>query len=80
MHIFLIHRYQIAIAHFLTPTESDNKQIDGTKELNIYKHVEKEVGDVVVATVNQEFLNKVLDDNRVELMNIIRKSTPDNNI
>ncbi|MEZ4750938.1 MAG: isocitrate lyase/phosphoenolpyruvate mutase family protein [Bdellovibrionota bacterium] len=74
MHLFLVHRYRVKKVHFLSPTEDNDMQIEGMRALGFYSSVNKEVGDVMVAEVNQGFIESVLAENQVELKNVIQKS------
>ncbi|MCB0405551.1 MAG: isocitrate lyase family protein [Bdellovibrionales bacterium] len=74
MHLFLIHRYRVKKVHFLSPTEDNFRQIEGMRALGFYGSVNKEVGEVMVAEVNRDFIERALAEDLVELNNVIHKS------
>ncbi len=73
IHLFLIHRYKCNSVHYVNPTEDNMKQTQGMKRLGIYKEVNTEVGDIIVALVNSKKLKELLNEDRVELKNLIAK-------
>jgi len=73
MHIFLIHRYKCVDVHYVTPTEDNQKQTKGMQALGIYKEVNTEVGQIIVATVNKERISKLIKTDSNELKKFISK-------
>ena len=51
------------------------KQTQGMKKLRIYKEVNTEVGDIIVALVNSKKLKELLNEDHVELKNLIAKKS-----
>ncbi|MGE4133753.1 MAG: isocitrate lyase/phosphoenolpyruvate mutase family protein [Bdellovibrionales bacterium] len=73
MNIFLLHRYHATKAHFLSPTEDNFKQIESMENMGVYKAVNREVGEVMVASVNREFVERAANEDTVVLTGIIQK-------
>ncbi|GBD38737.1 Isocitrate lyase 2 [bacterium HR37] len=74
MHLFLIHRYKIFSVHYVTPTEDNEKQARGMKNMGIYSEVNIEIGHIIVADVNSEKVKELLNPDQVELRKLITKS------
>jgi isocitrate lyase len=60
LHLFLIHRYRAAAVHYLTPTDDNHRQAERMRELGIFETVSDEVGDIIVAEVNQAFVRELV--------------------
>ncbi len=60
LHLFLIHRYRAAAVHYLTPTDDNHRQAERMRELGIFETVSDEVGDIVVAEVNEAFVRELV--------------------
>lgn len=73
MNVFLIHRYKPVSVHYVTPTEDNLRQAEGTKALGIYSQVNTEVGDIIVATVNEKFMKSLMRTDGVALKKLILK-------
>ena len=73
IHLFLIYRYKAISVHYVSPTEDNQKQTAGMQALDIYSEVNTEVGDIIVAVVNQERVKNLLDTDRLELTKLITK-------
>ena len=52
LHLFLIHRYKAAVVHYLTPTEDNQLQAASMHRLGLFESVSDEVGEIIVADVN----------------------------
>ena len=74
IHLFLIHRYKSVSVHYVSPTEDNQKQTKGMKKLGIYDEVNTEIGDIIVAAVNSETVNELLNPDQIELKKLINKS------
>jgi len=74
VHLFLIHRYKSSSVHYVTPTELNKIQAERMKELGIYNEVNTEVGEIIVAVVNLDFVKELLNTDKVELKKLISKS------
>ena len=72
--LFLIHRYAAVSAHFVTPTEDNEKQALGMQNLGIFDEVTTEVGQIIVAGVATKHVKELLNTDQVELKKLISKS------
>src|SRR5215208_5449920 len=50
--LFLFHRYKVDSAHYVSPTEDNERQAEGMKALGLFGSVAQEVGAIIVADVN----------------------------
>lgn len=74
--LFLIHRYKASAVHYLTPTEDNESQTQKMKSIGIFSDVQTEVGQIIVASVNKQVVDKLLNPDRVALCEMIRKTSP----
>jgi isocitrate lyase len=74
--LFLIHRYKASAVHYLTPTEDNESQAQKMKSMGIFCDVQTEVGQIIVATVNKQVVDKLLNPDRAALLEIVRKTSP----
>ncbi|ABC81991.1 isocitrate lyase ICL2 [Anaeromyxobacter dehalogenans] len=51
--LFLFHRYRVDSAHYVTPTEDNQRQAEGMKALGLFRSVAQEVGEIIVADVDR---------------------------
>ena len=51
--LFLFHRYKVDSAHYVTPTEDNQRQAEGMKAEGLFGSVVQEVGEIIVADVNK---------------------------
>ncbi|ACL65068.1 isocitrate lyase [Anaeromyxobacter dehalogenans 2CP-1] len=51
--LFLFHRYRVDSAHYVTPTEDNQRQAEGMKALGLFRSVAQEVGAIIVADVDR---------------------------
>jgi len=72
--LFLIHRYAATAVHYVTPTEDNEFQTQRMKDLGIFSGVHTEIGQIIVAQVSKEGVAKLLEPDRVLLMEMIRKT------
>lgn len=75
--LFLIHRYKVESVHYLTPTKDNEFQTAKMKNLGIFRAVNTEVGQIIVADVNRERVAELLKPDREALQALIRKSPAD---
>ena len=75
IHLFLIHRYKAESVHYVSPTDDNQKQTQGMKNLGIYSDVNTEIGDIIVAVVNTEHVKELLNPNQVKLKKFISKKS-----
>ena len=62
MHLYLIRRYDAASIQYLTPTEDNYRQASGMKELGLFASVSDEVGEIIVADVDEAIAAKMMGD------------------
>lgn len=73
IHLWLIHRFKPEIVYYVTPTEDNIYQTEKMKKHGIFSNVYQEVGEIIVADVNQERIDELLASDREALMRLIRK-------
>src|SRR3989338_7471248 len=73
LHLFLIHRYKASSVHYVSPTDDNEKQTKKMQELGIYKEVNLEIGDIIVANVHSERITELMNPDKKELLNLIVK-------
>ncbi len=73
IHLFLVHRYKAASVHYVTPTDDNQYQAVKMKAHGIFSKVDTEVGQIIVADVNQARIAELLEPDRVKLWKLIRK-------
>jgi isocitrate lyase len=74
MQLFLIHRYSAHSVHYVTPTQDNESQTQKMKSLGIFSDVHTEVGQIIVAQVSKEGVAELLKPDRVNLLEMIRKT------
>lgn len=74
IHLFLINRYKAVSVHYVSPTEDNQKQTQGMKKLGIYNDVNTEIGHIIVASVNTEFVKKLMNPDQVQLKKLVTKN------
>ena len=77
VHIYLIHRYQIDSVHYVTPTQDNQYQAEKMKDLGIYSSVNTEIGQIIVASVDDRRITELLNPDRVALRQLIEKKIPE---
>ena len=73
IHLWLIHRFQAEAVYYVTPTEDNIYQTEKMKSHGIFRDVHQDVGEIVVAEVNQPRIEELLAPDREALMRLIRK-------
>ena len=71
-HIFLIHRYRVESVHYLTPTDDNQRQAEKMKARGIYRQVQDEVGELIVADVNPARVKELLAPDRAALEALLK--------
>ena len=74
IHLFLIHRYKSVSVHYLSPTEDNERQTEKMKDVGIFSEVNIEIGQIIVAVVNEPQIQSLLNPDRVELKKLISRS------
>jgi isocitrate lyase len=73
MQVFLIHRYSANSVHYVTPTEDNEGHATRMKALGIFSSVHTEVGQIIVADVNKEFVAELAKPDRTKLLEMMKK-------
>ncbi len=73
IHVWLIHRFKAEIVYYVTPTEDNIYQTEKMKSHGIFSNVYPEVGEIIVADVNQPRIDELLAADRAALGRLIRK-------
>ncbi len=73
IHLWLIHRFKAEIVYYVTPTEDNIYQTDKMKAHGIFSDVYQEVGEIIVADVNQARIDELLAPDREALTRLINK-------
>ncbi len=69
--LFLIHRYKADSVHFVTPTDDNQRQTERMKERGIFSAVNSEVGKIIVADVNKDRIQQLVEPDRAALGKLI---------
>ena len=73
IHLFLVHRYKTDSVHYVSPTEDNQYQTSKMKTHGIFSEVHPEVGDIIVAEINHERLEQLLEPDGEALQALIEK-------
>jgi isocitrate lyase len=73
IHLWLIHRFKADAVYYIKPTEDNVYQTEKMKSHGIFRDVNKDVGEVIVADVNHPRIDELLAPDREALMRLIRK-------
>jgi isocitrate lyase len=73
IHVWLIHRFKAEIVYYVTPTEDNIYQTEKMKAHGIFSDVYQEVGEIIVADVNQPRIDELLAPDREAMWKLIRK-------
>ena len=73
VHLFLVHRFKADSVHYVTPTEDNQYQVAKMKSHGIFREVNTEVGQIIVADVDQQRVAELLAPDREALGRLIRK-------
>ena len=73
VHLWLIHRYRVDSVHYVSPTDDNQYQTAKMKSHGLFREVNTEVGQIIVADVNPERIAELLQPDREALGRLIRK-------
>jgi isocitrate/methylisocitrate lyase len=73
VHLFLVHRFHADAVHYVTPTEDNQYQVAKMKSHGIFRDFTTEVGQIIVADVDQKRVAELLAPDREALGRLIRK-------
>ena len=71
--LFLIHRYRADSMHYLTPNQDNELQTRRMQELGIFAVVRTEIGQIIVADVNQEVVGDLVRADSGNLAELMRQ-------
>jgi isocitrate lyase len=74
LHLFLIHRYEAASVHYLTPSDDNRRQCESMLKLGIFETVNDEVGEIIVADVNPAVIAALVQPASDERERLITKA------
>jgi isocitrate lyase len=69
--LFLLHRYRVDLVHFLTPTEDNQRQTAKMKARGLFREVNNEVGEIIVAEVDRAHVKELVAQDRSALESLI---------
>ncbi|MCI4675657.1 isocitrate lyase ICL2 [Candidatus Mycolicibacterium alkanivorans] len=73
IHLWMVHRFKADAVYYVTPTEDNVYQADKMKAHGIFSDVHKDVGEILVADVNQARIAQLLEPDRAALKRLIAK-------
>ena len=73
IHLWMVHRFKADAVYYVTPTEDNVYQADKMKAHGIFTDVHKDVGEILVADVNQARIAELLEPDRAALKRLIAK-------
>jgi isocitrate lyase len=73
IHLWLVHRFKADSVYYVTPTEDNIYQTEKMKSHGIFRDVRQDVGEIIVADVNQPRIAELLAPDRGALSRLIRK-------
>jgi len=73
IHVWLIHRFKAEIVYYVAPTEDNIYQTEKMKSHGIFRDVYQEVGEIIVADVNQPRIDELIAPDHEALGRLIRK-------
>jgi len=73
VHLFLVHRFKADLVHYVTPTDDNQYQAGKMRSHGIFREVNTEVGQIIVANVNYERISELLAPDHEALNRLIRK-------
>jgi isocitrate lyase len=74
MHLFLVHRYKVDAVHYVSPSEDNERQSQSMIKFGLFDEVHDEVGHIIVATIDREGVQKLLDPDRAAITSLIAKA------
>ena len=73
VHLWLVNRFKADAVYYVAPTEDNRYQTEKMKAHGIFSSVKEDVGEIIVADVNQARITELLAPDRVALQKLIRK-------
>jgi isocitrate lyase len=75
VHLFLVHRFKADSVHYVTPTEDNQYQVEKMRSHGIFREVNTEVGQIIVADVDHQRVSDLLAPDQEALGRLIRKES-----
>lgn len=75
IHLYLLKRYKVSTVHYLTPTDDNNAQTAAMASQGIYSDVKTEVGQIIVAKVEEGTVDSLVENADGSLDKLIRKES-----
>ena len=66
-------RFKAEAVYYVAPTEDNRYQTEKMKDHGIFSAVKEDVGEIIVADVNQQRIAELLAPDRIALQKLIRK-------
>jgi isocitrate lyase len=73
VHLWLVHRFKADAVYYVTPTEDNKYQTEKMQAHGIFSNVNKDVGEIIVADINNARIAELLEPDRKALQKLIRK-------
>ena len=73
IHLWLVHRFKADSVHYVSPTPDNQYQTEKMKSHGIFREVNQEVGQIIVADVDHARVAQLLAADREALGRLIRK-------
>ncbi|MEI7545168.1 MAG: isocitrate lyase ICL2 [Mycobacteriaceae bacterium] len=73
VHLWLVNRFKADAVYYVSPTEDNIYQTEKMKAHGIFSSVNKDVGEIIIADVNQARIAELLAPDRVALQKLIHK-------
>ena len=73
VHLWLVNRFKAEAVYYVAPTEDNRYQTEKMKDHGIFSAVKEDVGEIIVADVNQQRIAELLAPDRIALQKLIRK-------
>lgn len=73
VHLFLVHRFKADSVHYVTPTDDNQYQASKMRSHGIFREVNTEIGQIIVADVDHQRISELLSSDREALRRLIRK-------
>ncbi|MEO8695485.1 MAG: isocitrate lyase ICL2 [Acidimicrobiales bacterium] len=77
LHLFLIHRYGAEAIHYVSPTADNHRLAEFMEKLGIYDSVSDEVGEIIVAHVDSNWVDRLLDPSGDGIVGLFTLRTAD---
>ncbi|HEX9241427.1 MAG TPA: isocitrate lyase ICL2 [Anaeromyxobacter sp.] len=71
--LFLFHRYKVDSAHYVSPTEDNQRQAEGMQAEGLFGSVVQEVGQIIVADVNKARVQELVAPDRKALQAFVAR-------